>query len=573
MDSARPPASSSAAHDRVGDLLVDSGASSRARVEDAARRAARSGRRIGEVLVDEGGLVEAELYRALAYQRGLRSAPVEALLERLDPTLARSLSRAFLDHHRMVPIRREGSVLLVATSDPAADADDLRRALEAAELELVLLGPTDFKRLWSAIDLDRPKAAPAQPAAVHDDLLAHSGPVTVDAHFIALFEAVLLDAIGERASDIHLEQLADRVRVRMRVDGELRDVARYSLRPADLRGVVNVVKIASGLDIAERRLPQGGRMRRRAGGHAYDLRVQTQPSLHGEHVVIRILPQDQRLLSIADLGMPRAVARDYRRLLDSPAGLVLVVGPTGSGKSTTLYAGLQILARDATRKVITVEDPIEYAIDGVQQTQVHPEIGFAFANAMRAFVRQDPDVILVGEIRDGETALEAIRASQTGHVVLSTLHCNDAVDAIQRLSDLGMHPTSIGSELLAVIAQRLAKRICTGCRVEVAEPNEAILAELFPAGTPSDFVCYEGRGCARCGGAGTHGRIAVIEYLRANAALRTGIAHRLAMDELREVAIGAGLVPMRESALDLVRAGVIPLSELPSLLPAERMAG
>jgi type IV pilus assembly protein PilB len=247
------------------------------------------------------------------------------------------------------------------------------------------------------------------------------------------------------------------------------------------------------------------------------------------------------------------------------------VGPTGSGKSTTLYAGLQALAKDATRKVLSIEDPIEYAVAGVQQTQTRPEVGFHFAQAMRAFVREDPDVILVGEIRDGETALEAIRASQTGHVVLSTLHCNDSTDAVQRLVDLGMHPNSIGSELLAVVAQRLAKRICESCRVETSADKE-LLRELFPAGSPPDLRCFTGRGCGRCGGHGTHGRIAVIEWLRASSAIRRAISRRLPVDELRDAALGAGLVTMRRSALELVRGGVISLGELRWVLSADRMA-
>jgi type IV pilus assembly protein PilB len=240
-----------------------------------------------------------------------------------------------------------------------------------------------------------------------------------------------------------------------------------------------VLKVSSELDISEHRLPQGGRFTARAGGRVFDLRVQTQPSLHGEHAILRLLPQGEKLLTIEDLGFAPHIAQAYDRLLRVPAGLVLVVGPTGSGKSTTLYAGLQVLSRDPTRKVISVEDPIEYALDGIQQVVARPDLGFGFAQAMRAFVREDPDVILVGEIRDGETALEAIRASQTGHLVLSTLHCNDAVDAVQRLRDLGMHKNSIAAELQAVFAQRLAKRICPGCKID-AVPDPSSRARCFP---------------------------------------------------------------------------------------------
>ncbi|MEH6617570.1 MAG: GspE/PulE family protein, partial [Porticoccus sp.] len=368
-----------------------------------------------------------------------------------------------------------------------------------------------------------------------------------------------------------LEQYNNIVRVRLRIDGEMQDISHYDISPNDLRGLINVIKLRAELNIAERRLPQGGRSHLRVGDSLFDLRVQVQPSLHSEHVVIRLLPQNSALISIEKLGLSPAIAENYKRLLKNPAGLVLVVGPTGSGKSTTLYAGLQLLAADGTRKVITVEDPIEYSINNIQQTRVRPDIGFNFADAMRSFVRQDPDVILVGEIRDHETSLEAIRASQTGHVVLSTLHSNDAVDAMQRLYDLGVDPNSLASELLAILAQRLAKKICPHCR-EQTKPDTEILQEVFPNGTPDSFRAYIGKGCKQCNDTGTHGRVAVVEYLHINPELRNAISRNIPVSELRKLALDCGLITMRDSALDHVIQGNIPLSELPRILPEERMA-
>lgn len=563
---------------RLGDLLVAETGVHRAQIEHAAREARRTQRRLGEVVLEETSLSENDVYRALAHQRALPFGDVDGLLARVDLSVVRAVPRAFLMHNHVIPIAREDDALLVATTEPDGSAADLAKALSARALHLHLVTPTDYRRLWSGVDRlettrDTPRSGIHAAAIEARDDLLKDGHGELDARFLGLFESLLLDAIGERASDIHLEQYGEQVRVRLRVDGELRDVPRYAMTPAELRGVINVIKVSSELDIAERRLPQGGRMRRRAGGRAFDLRVQTQPALHGEHTVIRLLPQDTRLLTIEDLGFDAELAASYRRLLDHPSGLVLVVGPTGSGKSTTLYAGLQILARDATRKVLTVEDPIEYSIDGVQQSQVKPEIGFSFADAMRSFVRQDPDVILVGEIRDGETALEAMRASQTGHLVFSTLHCNDAVDAVQRLLDLGMHPNTVASELLAVLAQRLARRVCEGCRV-LATPDPELLAELWPKGDgPADFRCYVGEGCARCGGHGTYGRIAVVEYLPTGPEVRRGIAHRMPIDELRELALRSGLRTLRGTALALVQSGAIPLRELRDMLSVERMGG
>jgi len=519
---------------------------------------------------------DADFYRALALDRGMRFANAELLLSEIDPSAFATIPRAFLAHNHIVPLRMHDGAAVIATSNPDASAADIRKAVEASRVRLCLVRPLDLRRLMAAFDLGLYE--PEFPHEQHvDDGELDSGSLTpteddvTDAHYVRVFESMLLDAVAERASDIHLERYGERVVVRLRVDGDLRELRSYRLTPGDLARLVNVIKVDANLDISEHRLPQGGRARFGAGGKKYDLRVQTQPSLYGEHVTIRLLPQEARLLGIEELGFPAEIAHQYRRLLAHPSGLVLVVGPTGSGKSTTLYAGLGELADDKRRKVITVEDPIEYAINGVQQTQVRPEVGFHFADAMRAFVREDPDVILVGEIRDHETALEAIRAAQTGHLVLSTLHCNDAVDAVQRLFDLGMHPNSIASELLAVVAQRLAKRLCEHCRAP-AQPEPAIAAEVFPEGVPPDFRCFKAAGCEHCRGEGTRGRIAVIEYLRASAALRAAITRQLPLDELRRIALGAGLVTMRESALHHVAAGTIAFAELPRMLPAEQLA-
>jgi len=395
----------------------------------------------------------------------------------------------------------------------------------------------------------------------------------VDEETIRLFDAILLEAVAARASDVHYEIYGDQPRLRIRVDGDLRDLSHIRVDRARYTSLVNVGKVRARVDIAEHRAPQGGRFAVRVGGSAFDIRAQSQPALHGEHLVLRLLPQEQKPITIPELGFSPDLGATFQRLLASPAGLLLVVGPTGSGKSTTLYAGLSILAKDSTRKVITVEDPIEYSLDGVQQCQVLPEVGFTFATAMRAFVREDPDVILVGEIRDPETALEALRASQTGHLVLSTLHCNDAVDAVQRLVDLGMHVNSIGSELLAIISQRLAKRICPECREPDRLPEASLLAEIFPHGVPTDFQAFRGAGCPRCRGFGTFGRVAVAEYLPASPALRTGISQRLPLDELRALARTSGLQPLRTRALELVQEGIIPIREIRDMLPPGALGG
>jgi len=514
-------------------------------------------------------------YRALAQRLGIRYAEADELFKELDKQYFQSFSRTFLDRHRLLPVCRRDGVAVIASDDPDVKTGLLEQMLPGTQVSRVLVTSNDFRRLWSVLNISGKSDGYVQPppqalAGQHDDFAAELDNV-VSPYLVAIYEAILFDAVSEKASDVHIERYQQRVRVRLRVDGDLYDLNHYQLTPAELAGLINVIKTRAQLDIAEHRLPQGGRSRLKVGDTTYDLRIQTQPALYGEHAVIRLLPQRGHAMRVEDLGLQPAIADRYRRLLANPSGLVLIVGPTGSGKTTTLSAGLQELADDGRRKVITVEDPIEYAIDNIQQTRVRSNIGFGFAQAMRSFVRQDPDVILVGEIRDGETALEAARASQTGHLVLSTLHCNDAVDAIQRLFDLGLHPNSLASELLAIMAQRLAKRICSVCRVQ-ADADPQILRELFPLQVPDNFRCYIGKGCPQCNGRGTRGRIAVVEFLQVNGELRDVISRQPALGELRWRALDAGLVTMRDSALELVLQGVIPLAELPRILPEERLA-
>lgn len=567
----------------VEQILIDQGVVDEVVLSEAKAEAAKQNCRLLDVLRRKLNLEEIDLYRSLARQRGMTFSDADELLPDLHPALFRRFSRTFLDLSRLIPIAEEDGRITVVTDDPDARTDQLERLSPNQVVDCLLVTPTDFRRLWSALDLTakgRRFAADQEPTPNQatdpvgsKDQLLGMDPKNkhVSPYLVSVYEAILMDAVSEKASDIHIEQYGDRIRIRLRVDGDLHDLPQYQLSAREMKGVINVIKLRAELNIAEHRLPQGGRSRLQLGDMAYDLRIQTQPSLHGEHAVIRLLPQTGRAMTIAELGMSSMIGARYQRLLDNPAGLVLVVGPTGSGKSTTLYAGLQTLADDGRRKVITVEDPIEYSIDNIQQTRVRSEIGFGFADAMRAFVREDPDVILVGEIRDQETALEAIRASQTGHVVLSTLHCNDAVDSLQRLYDLGIHPNSIAGELLAVIAQRLAKRICKHC-CQPAEPDPVILSEVFPDGPPADFRCFQGAGCDKCNGRGTQGRVAIVEYMEVDSDIRNAISSQPPIGELRWRALDAGLVTMRDSALDHVIEGIIPLSELPRILPRERMA-
>ncbi|MGP1276487.1 MAG: type II secretion system ATPase GspE [Caulobacterales bacterium] len=383
-----------------------------------------------------------------------------------------------------------------------------------------------------------------------EDLLASDSEAPV----IRLINGLVADAIRAGASDIHVEPFEDRVSVRFRLDGVLEE--RVSLPPHLAPSIVSRLKVMARLDIAERRVPQDGRVTLTLAGRGVDVRVSTLPSRHGERVVMRLLEKNSALMSIDALGMPERVRDGLRRALSQPNGIILVTGPTGSGKTTTLYAGLSEL-NDQTRNILTVEDPVEYAVDGIGQTQVNAKVGMTFAAGLRAILRQDPDIVMVGEIRDGETARIAVQASLTGHLVLSTVHTNSAAAAIARLKDMGIESYLLASTLSAVLAQRLVRRLCPHCR----EPYEASERERALAGVSGPMMLYAPRGCDACHQTGYSGRQGVYEIIEMDEALRS-----LIHDQAREADIarhafrnGGGLF---EAGLMLARSGETTLAEV-----------
>jgi len=483
---------------------------------------------------------------------------------------AQRIPYAFARTHGVLAQREDGGTVIVLTR-PDATVEGI------AELKRVLQRPLATR----AVDAERFAAelarayntAAAGVAQLSDDLsrdtdltrLMQDLPATEDlldsgaqAPVIRMINALLLQALRERASDVHFEPYESRSVVRFRVDGVLRDV----LEPprALHAALVSRVKIMASLDIAERRLPQDGRLTLKLGDKQVDVRVSTLPTGPGERVVLRLLDKDSAQLDLTALGMSAATLAAVDRLISEPHGIVLVTGPTGSGKTTTLYAALSRLPRGSLN-MMTVEDPIEYALDGVGQTQVNPKIDLDFARALRAILRQDPDIIMIGEIRDLETAQIAVQASLTGHLVLATLHTNDAASAMTRLADMGVEPYLLASSLLGVLAQRLVRTLCPACRANVPPTvgEAALLAEL---GLPPDQALYSPAGCGECRDTGYRGRSGIYELILVDDSLRRLIHDRAPEHALRAAATAAGMTSLRHDGARWIASGATSLAEL-----------
>lgn len=468
---------------------------------------------------------------------------------------AGEVSLAFLRAHLVLPLAREGGTLVVATADPLRpSAAEALGQLAGASVTCRIAARGEIE---AAIDrLYGDGRADADPGSVADEEdLERLRDLVSDAPVIRAVNRLIADAVEQRASDIHLEPTEDRLAVRYRIDGVL--VERPSLPPVMRAALVSRIKVMAELNIAERRLPQDGRLRVAVRGHEIDLRVAIAPSIHGQTVVLRILDKSGMALDFASLGFAPALAARMEETLARPHGIMLVTGPTGSGKTTTLYAALASINAE-TRKILTVEDPIEYRLPGIVQTQVNPAIGLDFAAALRSFLRQDPDVMMVGEIRDLETAQIAIQAALTGHGLLSTLHTNTAPGAITRLLDMQVEPFLLASTLNAVVAQRLVRRLCPHCRV----PHTPGPGQRAATGCAADARFWKEHGCEECGHTGFKGRIALVEFLEVDEGVAQAILERA---DAREIARRAGagrFATMMEDGLAKAAAGLTTIDEV-----------
>jgi general secretion pathway protein E len=557
-------------HRGLRELLLRETRLSLEQLEEALRRKEESGRRLLDVIVELGHLNEEEVLEAVGQQLRLPVRP-RIEVEEIDESLAERIPIAFAKRHGLLPIARgaDGAIRVVV-SDPfdTACLDDLRLLFDGARIETELASHRNilatinqvYDRGTHSIDdivedaTDDFSALASEISAEPQDLLDSDD----DAPIIRLVDSLLQQAVKERASDVHLEPFEKEIRVRFRVDDILYEPV-SPLPKALLPSVVSRVKILGGLNIAEKRLPQDGRIQLKIAGRDYDVRLSTVPIAHGERVVMRLLPRTTEMLDLERLGFSEAHLAIWERLIRRPNGIVLVTGPTGSGKTTTLYGALSRINR-SDRNIITIDDPVEIQLPGVGQIEVNPKIGLSFANALRSVLRQDPNVILVGEIRDLETAEIAIQASLTGHLVFSTLHTNDAPSAITRMVDMGVEAYLVASSLVAVLAQRLVRVLCLECR-ETYTPTAEALAEI---GIRTDHATsvFRAVGCGQCHHTGYRGRIGIFELMLVDDAVRGLVTQSIDAKTIKRTAIQRGMHTLRADGARKVLDGVTSIEEV-----------
>jgi type IV pilus assembly protein PilB len=546
---------------QLGDILLDSGLVTQQQLAEAYEEHQRAGRALGRVLVEKGVLTESQLVAALAQQIGLKFVDLSDFP--VDGAAIASVPPAVCRRYNALPIGYEDGRLMVAMSDPAnVFAIDDIRSITGAEVKPVVATKSDVTAAinrYHRVDGDLDDLTMSMEAE-EDDELSNIKEVVEDAPIVKFVNLLITQAIQDRASDIHIEPTERDLRVRFRIDGVLHEIMRS---PKNIQsGVVSRLKIMAEINIAERRIPQDGRLSVTTNGKKIDLRVATLPCVWGEKVVMRVLDNSTAMLKLSDLGFADDNYERYAQSFTKPYGMMLVTGPTGSGKSTTLYATLNIVSRPEIN-VITVEDPVEYRIPGINQVQTNPKAGLTFASALRSILRSDPDVVLIGEVRDHETAQIAIEAALTGHLVLSTLHTNDAPSAITRLTEMGIEPFLVGSALDCVLAQRLARRLCTKCREAYTPEPDTLMAARFPWHEGMDLpTIYRAIGCSACSKTGYRGRLALHEVMPISEEIERLTVERASAVEIGRVAREQGMATLRDDGMAKVMAGVTTLEEI-----------
>jgi type IV pilus assembly protein PilB len=550
--------------EQLGQLLVQRGLLTEAALAFALEEQARTGQTLGRLLIDAAVVKETDLVSTLASQLGLSFVdlsdyPVDKTAVALVPD---TLARRYL----AIPIGYDADRLVVAMADPSNvyAIDDIRH-LTGRDVRAVVATRAGIQGAldkYHRLDNDAENiTAEAAKDAESDEDLSNIREVVEDAPIVKLVNVVITQAVADRASDIHIEPTEHDVRIRYRIDGVLHEEMRA---PKNIQnGIISRLKIMADINIAERRVPQDGRVTATVSGKMIDLRVATLPTVHGEKVVMRILDKSNALLQLTDLGFLPENMRRYEQSYQKPYGTILVTGPTGSGKSTTLYATLNIV-NDESKNVITVEDPVEYRVPNINQVQVNVKAGLTFAAALRSILRSDPDIVLVGEIRDRETANIAIQAALTGHLVLTTLHTNDAASTPTRLIEMGVEPFLVGSALDCIVAQRLARRLCDKCK-ERYQPSRLELSTVgwdIEAEGGEIPTVYRPVGCSKCSRTGYYGRFAIHEVLTVTEDVERLIVERGHTDDIKKLAISEGMLTLRQSGLRTVRSGMTSIEEV-----------
>jgi type IV pilus assembly protein PilB len=557
-------------NERIGQLLVKENLLSADQLSKARDEAAVKGQRLGSQITQLGFLDESELTDFVAKQYGVPSMDLDEI--EIDPEVAELIPQEVVEKHNVMPINRAGSTLILATADPSNifALDDIK-FLTGYNIQPVVASEEGIRRCietcYGQDDLLNQVMAGFDDAGIDfvteeddfDPTLATNE--AEDAPVVKLVNLILTDAIKKEASDIHIEPYEKSFRVRYRIDGILYEVMKP---PIKLRNAITSrLKIMSELDIAERRLPQDGRIKLKMGrGKEMDFRVSVLPTLFGEKIVLRLLDKSNLQLDMTKLGFEVDQLKEFKESIHLPFGMVLVTGPTGSGKTTTLYSALSEL-NGVGENISTAEDPVEFNLSGINQVQMHEDIGLNFAAALRSFLRQDPDIIMVGEIRDFETAEIGVKAALTGHMVLSTLHTNDAPSTINRLLNMGIEPFLVSSAVNCIVAQRLARRICSECTEKDLDlGKDELLASGLAADEIEGFQPLKGAGCTSCSETGYKGRVAIYEVMVLTEEIKDFVLNGASTAELKREAIRGGMVTLRRSALNKLLEGTTTLSEV-----------
>lgn len=554
---------------KLGEMLVRDSIISENQLEQAIDEQTTRGGSLGRILIESGYASEYDLAAALGRQ--LEVPFITLSHYEIDPEILDAIPQDIVRKYQIIPVDKTGDTLTVALADPSNIVliDELRLLTKSKIVPVISFEsdiqeairsyyPSDnsMDEMLKEVSEDEMESINLE-AGLDDsgDVVDDLAPDPTDAPVIQLVNMIIQEAIKMRASDIHLEPYEKTLRLRYRVDGVLQEGKNPPKKFQN--AIISRIKIMSELDIAERRLPQDGRFKVTASGKNIDFRVSSCPMAHGEKVVIRLLDSSNLMLNLTDLGMSRESLEKFEEQIRAPWGMCLVTGPTGSGKSTTLYSALSTI-NDVRKNISTIEDPIEYQLKGINQVQARPEIGLTFADGLKAFLRQDPDIIMVGEIRDLETAEIAVKAALTGHLVLSTLHTNDAPSTVNRLTNMGVEPFLVTAALNMVVAQRLVRRICENCKQSYT-PSPDTLKLL---GAEEGMVVYQGQGCERCSGRQFKGRLALYEIMVLTDNMRDKIIEGITSTGLKRLAVEEGMETLRQAGINKVREGVTTVDEV-----------